>query len=102
MYIILLYAGSPVLVSNQNQTVTATIGEEVVLNCSASSVPDPVYSWSFPDSCSSCPNVNSKFKSVLKFTATNSGEYNCVAENELGNLSVTFYVNVISKYWFTE
>ena len=94
----MLCTGSPVLVSNQNQTVTATIGEEVVLNCSASSVPDPMYSWLFPDSCSSCSNINSKFKSVLNFTATNSGEYTCVAENELGNLSVTFHVTVISKY----
>ena len=85
------------LVSNQNQTVTATIGEEVVLNCSAWSVPDPVYSWSFPNSCSSCPNISSKFKSALIFTATNSGEYTCVAENGFGNLSMTFHVIVISK-----
>ena len=86
------------LVSKQNQTVTVNVKEEVALNCSVSSVPDSVYSWSFPDSCLSCPNTNND--SVLIFTAediTDSGEYTCVAENQYGNLSVTFNVIVTSK-----
>ena len=92
------YTGPPVLVSKQNQTVIVNVKEEVKLNCSMSSVPDPVYSWSFPHSCSSCPNTSND--SVVIFTAediTDSGEYTCVAENQYGNLSVTFYVTVTSK-----
>ena len=93
--VIMSYTGPPVLVSKQNQTVIVNVKEEVALNCSASSVPDPVYSWSFPHSCSSCPNTSSK--NILTFIATDSGEYTCVAENEYWNLSVTFNVTVISK-----
>ena len=93
----MLYTGPPVLVSKQNQTVIVNINEEATLNCSVSSVPDPVYNWSIPHSCSTCPNTSND--SVLVFTAedNDSGEYTCVAENQYGNLSVTFYVTVISK-----
>ena len=92
------YTGPPVLVSKQNQTMTVDVTEEVALNCSVSSVPDPVYTWSMPHSCSSCPNTSND--SVLIFTAegiTDSGEYTCVAENHYGNLSVIFYVTIIGK-----
>ena len=91
-------SGSPELIAEQNEEVTVTVGEEVILNCTVSALPDPVYSWSFPDSCSSCPNTSND--SVLIFTAediTDSGEYTCVAENKYGNLSVTVYVTVTSK-----
>ena len=81
-----------------DQTVRVNVSEEVLvlLNCSVSSLPGPVYSWSFPDNCSSCPH--SYNYSILTFTAdsTNSGEYICVAENKHGNISVEFDVFVNS------
>ena len=92
------FLGPPVLLSQQNQTTIINVSEEVMLNCSVSSLPDPMYTWFIPDSCSSCPNTSNN--SVLIFTAeniTDSGEYICVAENEHGNLSVSFNVTVISK-----
>ena len=91
-------SGSPELIAEQNDEVTVSVGQDVILNCTVSASPDPVYSWSFPDSCSSCPNTSNN--SVLIFTTddiTDSGEYTCVAENQFGNLSVIFYVTVISK-----
>ena len=93
------FSGSPELISDQNQTVTVNIDEAVILNCTVSASPDPVYSWSFPDSCSSCPNTSND--SVLIFTAedvTDTGEYTCIAENEYGNISMIFDVTVASKY----
>ena len=91
--------GSPELIVDKIEAVTeVNVGEDVILNCTASGSPDPVYSWSFPDSCSSCPNTSND--SVLILTAedvTDSGEYTCVAENTYGNLSVTFNVTVTSK-----
>ena len=94
----ILFAGPPILVSKGDQTVMVSVSEELILNCTASASPDPVYSWSFPDSCSSCPNISND--NVLIFTVediTDSGEYTCVAENEYGNISITFNVSVISK-----
>ena len=82
-----------------NQTVMVNVSDVVLLNCSTSSSPDPVYSWSIPDSCSSCPNTSNE--SVLIFTAediTDSGVYTCVAENEHGDVTVTFTVTVTGKY----
>ena len=94
----MIVSGSPELITEQNKEVTVSVGEEVILNCTVSASPDPVYTWSFPDSCSSCPNTSND--SVVIFTAediTDSGEYTCVAENHYGNLSVTFNITVISK-----
>ena len=71
----------------------------MTLNCTVSALPDPVYSWSFPDSCSSCPNTSND--SAFIFIAediTDSGEYTCVAQNQYGNLSMIFYITVIGKY----
>ena len=70
------------------------VSEEVMLNCTVSSLPEPVYSWSIPDTCSSCPHSNSY--SILTFTAnsTDSGEYICTAENIHGNISMIFKVFV--------
>ena len=90
--------GAPELVLPQNQTVIVNVSEEVILNCTVSSSPDPVYSWSIPNSCSSCPNTSND--SVLIFTAediTDSGVYTCVAENKYGNITVTFTVTVTGE-----
>ena len=98
-YINMFVSGTPELIAEQDEEVIVSVGEEVTLNCTVSASPDPVYNWSFPDSCSSCPNTSNN--SVLIFTAediTDSGEYTCVAENKYGNLSVTFYVTVYSEH----
>ena len=96
--IILMHAGPPELLSKQMKTIIVNVTENVILNCTASASPDPAYSWSFPNSCSSCPNLSND--SVLVFTAkdtTDSGEYTCIAENIHGNLSISFIVVVIRK-----
>ena len=93
-----MHAGPPEFPHQHNQTVMVNVSEEVILNCTVLSSPDPVYSWSFPHSCSSCPNTSND--SVLIFTAdniTNSGEYTCVAENKYGNVSKEFTVHVNCK-----
>ena len=92
--------GPPQLPSaEQNQTVLVNVSEQVVLNCTVSSSPDPVYNWSIPDTCSSCPHTNND--SVIIFTAdiTDSGEYVCTAGNEYGRICRRFTVQVMCKYW---
>ena len=94
----LLFVGPPELLSQQNQTVLVNISEQVVLNCTVSSSPDPVYNWSIPDTCSSCPHTNNN--SVMIFTAyetTDSGEYVCEAGNERGSVTIYFGFNVVCK-----
>ena len=90
----LLFQGPPILVSISDKTVRVNVSEEALLNCTVSSLPDPVYNWSFPDNCSSCPH--SYNNSVLTFTAnsTDGGEYICTAKNKHGNISVVFDVFV--------
>ena len=98
MMLLLYYLGPPTLLSISDQTVRVDVSEDVVLNCTVSSSPDPVYSWSSPSNCSSCPY--SYNHSVLSFTAdtTDSGEYICTAENIHGNISVLFNVFVDGMY----
>jgi len=92
-----LFIGSPDLLFRQNQTMMVNISEQVVLNCTVSSSPDPVYNWSTPDTCSSCPHTNND--SVMIFTAniTDSGVYGCTAGNVYGNIQMTFTVNINCK-----
>jgi len=93
----IIFIGSPQLLSRQNETLIVNVSQQVILNCTASSSPDPVYNWSFPDSCSSCPQLH--HSNVLIFTAdiTDSEKYICVAGNEYGNVSKEFHVHVICK-----
>ena len=74
-----------------------TVGEEVVLNCTVSASPDPVYSWSFPESCSSCPNATNNSVRIFTADITNGGNYICVAENQHRRLSILFVVIVMCK-----
>ena len=92
---VLLCAGSPTLTSIPDQIVRVNFSNEVVLNCSVSSSPDPMYSWSIPNNCSFCPC--SYNYSVLTFTAdtSDSGEYICTADNKHGSISAVFNVFVI-------
>ncbi|XP_065898900.1 immunoglobulin superfamily member 10-like [Dysidea avara] len=87
----------PELPFTQNKIVLVNVSEQVVLNCTVSSSPDPVYNWSIPDTCSSCPHTNND--SVMIFTAdiTDSGKYVCEAGNKYGSVYHNFDVKVISK-----
>ena len=74
------------------------VSEEVTLNCSASSSPDAVYSWSIPDSSSSYPKFSND--SVITFTVdiTSSRDYICTAENDYGTDTKLVAINVICKF----
>jgi len=92
------FPGPPELLFEQNQTMMVNVSEQVVLNCTASSSPDPVYNWSIPDTCSSCSQTNNG--SVMIFTAdiNDSGEYVCEAKNKLESVQINFAINVLCKY----
>ena len=73
------------------------ISDEMILNCTASASPDPVYSWAFPKSCSYCPHYHNKSIMFLNADVTDSGKYVCMARNEYGNVSQEFNVHVNCK-----
>ena len=90
--------GPPQLSLPQNRTVEVNVSEEVVLNCTASSSPDPVYSWLIiPDSCSSCPKYSND--SIINFTAniSSKGDYICAAKNDYGTATKRVTINVLCK-----
>ena len=88
--------GPPQLLFEQNQTVLMNVSEQVVLNCTMSSSPDPVYNWSIPDTCSSPPYTNND--SIMIFTAhiNDSGEYVCESKNKYGSVQMIFIVQITS------
>ena len=73
------------------------VSDEMILNCTVSASPDPVYSWSLPDSCSSCPHYHNRSVMLLNADVTDSGEYVCMAKNEYGNVLQKFDVHVNCK-----
>ena len=97
LYITTHNLGPPQLLLPQNRTVEVNVTEEMVLNCSASSSPDPVYTWSIPHSCSSCPDFSNN--SVITFTADifSNGNYICVAENNYGSATKHVTISVLCE-----
>ena len=73
------------------------VSEEVILNCSASGSPDPVYTWSTPDSCSSCPKLRNDSVVIFIADISKSGDYICVAENDYGTNTKQITINVLCK-----
>ena len=73
------------------------VSDKMILNCTASASPDPVYSWSFPESCTYCPHYHNKSIMFLNADVTDSGEYICMARNEYGNVLQEFNVHVNCK-----
>lgn len=77
--------------------MVATVSDQVILDCSESSLEYPTYNWSIPDTCTSCPHVNTD--SLMMFTAdmADSGEYTCEATNQYEKVLITFVVSVTGK-----
>jgi len=93
----LIHLGPPELPTTQNQTVMVNVSEQVVLNCTVSSSPDPVYNWSIPDTCLSCLHTNNDSDMIFTAGITDSGEYVCEAKNEYGRIQRRFIVHVMCK-----
>ena len=91
--------GAPKLLFQQNQTVWINISEQIILNCTVSSSPDPVYSWYIPNSCSSCPrNANNNILSfTTNFTDLGSHLFRCNATNSYGSITISYTVHVLCK-----
>ena len=98
-YYIFIFAGPPEFKpEHTTQRMMVNVSDEMMLNCTVSASPDPVYNWSFPDSCSSCPHYHDKSDVFFTATINDNGEYICMAKNKYGNVSKEFIVHVNCKY----
>jgi len=97
----IIFTGSSQLLSRQNETLIVNVSQQVILNCTASSSPDPVYNWSFPDSCSSCPQL--QHSNVLNFTADiiDSEKYICEMNMEMSQRNFMYMWFVSSQLLVT-
>ena len=93
------FIGPPTLLFEQNQTVMVNVSDQAILNCTVSSSPDPVYTWSIPDSCLSCPKNSSDNMITFTTSFTDIGNhlFTCNANNNYGNITIRFTVHVICK-----
>ena len=89
--------GPPEFPADHNQIVAGNLSEEVILNCTVSASPDPVYNWLMPDSCLSCPHSHNKSVMIVSTNVTDNEEYICMAENKYGNVLIKFNVHVNCK-----
>ena len=97
-YYVFIIAGPPeFLPGHANQRMIVNVSDKMILNCTVSASPDPVYIWLFPDSCPSCPHYYNKSVIFLNADVTDSGEYVCMAKNEYGSVSQEFDVHVNCK-----
>jgi len=76
--------------------VLVNVSEQVVLDCTVRGLSHPIYKWTIPDTCSSCPHNSI---GVMTFTAdtNDSGEYVCEAENKYERILVTFTLSITGK-----
>ena len=88
---------------------TKTEGDNVTLSCNATANPVPTISWtrngSPVDSSGISFSEDNKQLTITDANRTNSGEYRCVASNELGNdtsnaASLDIQCNVLSMLEF--
>ena len=91
--------GPPKFSLEQNQIVRINVSEQVILNCTVSASPDPVYNWSFPNSCSSCPRNSTDNLMIFSTNFTDIGGhlFRCNATNNYGSITITFIVYVLCK-----
>ena len=99
-YTIIHSVGAPKLLHKQNQTVRVNASEQVMLNCTVSSSPDPLYSWFIPDSCLSCPKIttDNTMTFTTNFADLGSHLFRCSATNNYGSIVNTYTVHVLCKH----
>ncbi|XP_048251391.1 hemicentin-1-like [Haliotis rufescens] len=81
-------------ISNPSQNVNAFFGENVILSCDVTGVPQPSVMWYYntQDIYNAKPNGNNL--SLAYVTNDNTGDYTCVAENSVGVANGTIHVQI--------
>ncbi|XP_019553970.3 hemicentin-1 [Aedes albopictus] len=83
--------------SDEDEVITVSKAEDVVLDCTASGFPEPTISWTFEgDSLDELTNIvaTDTGLQILNVSSVNQGSYICNAENSQGNLQKVYYVAV--------
>ncbi|KAM3863745.1 vascular cell adhesion protein 1 [Diretmus argenteus] len=83
----------------ENDTLEVTVGDDVLLVCSAEGNPPPTLQWRYTsaENVKETPGGRQRNVSITGATSTNTGIYICVATNEVGSVtrSTTLMMNGI-------
>ncbi|XP_034750323.1 hemicentin-1-like [Etheostoma cragini] len=86
--LVVLY--SPTFTEPENETMHLEAGSKIILNCTATGNPMPVYSWHFPQPIQQT-NINEN-EPILAPSFELPGNYTCTASNTQGTRTKTFTV----------
>ncbi|XP_059204640.1 vascular cell adhesion protein 1-like [Centropristis striata] len=82
---------SPAFTNPENETLELSSGSKLILNCSATGNPMPVYSWGFPHEIQQTTKINEN-ESILTPSIGLPGSYNCTVSNTRGTRTKYFTV----------
>ncbi|XP_033095895.1 carboxypeptidase N subunit 2-like isoform X2 [Anneissia japonica] len=85
-------------IKNRQTLISASPGDEVILNCSTSGFPRPIVCWEVPKNLNSASlAITQEHVVIHSVSAQQEGSYVCYADNIFNNVSVTYKVEVIDK-----
>ncbi|XP_039973461.1 hemicentin-1-like [Xiphias gladius] len=88
--VIVLYP--PTFNKPENETVEAPDGSKIILNCTSTGNPLPVYSWHFPESIQQMNENHNANQPILTRSFQSPGTYSCTASNTQGTSTKYFTV----------
>ncbi|XP_063758972.1 cell adhesion molecule 3-like [Eleginops maclovinus] len=89
--LIVLY--SPVFAKPENETLELTAQSKIILNCTATGNPMPVYSWGFAHPMQLTEKNPNDSQPILTPSIQLPGTYNCTVSNTQGSSTKYFTVN---------
>ncbi|XP_049416449.1 intercellular adhesion molecule 1-like isoform X2 [Epinephelus fuscoguttatus] len=83
---------SPAFTQPENETLEISDGTKIILDCTATGNPTPVYSWHFPHSVQRTNTKQDESQAILTPSFELPGTYSCTASNTQGTMTKYFTV----------
>ncbi|CAJ1075293.1 intercellular adhesion molecule 5 [Xyrichtys novacula] len=89
----------PPVIKEKSSNVEVNPGENVTFSCSAEGNPPPMIHWNYSPAVNVKETTGGRHKiiSITEATSTNTGDYICNATNDMGSVTKSFTVIVLSK-----
>lgn len=82
----------PTFTKPENETVELSSRSKIILDCTATGNPMPVYSWHFPHAIQQTTKNKNENQPILTPSIELPGTYNCMASNTQGTNTKYFTV----------